>query len=89
MSLEMSGLRVRFGFVAVAADAEARELENQPDDRAKNQQPGGLPTPARQSNQKANVPIANAMSMMMTAVHAAGELPWPGMVPADTILLGF
>jgi hypothetical protein len=29
-----------------------------------------------------------ATGMMMTAVHAAGELPWPGIVPADTFLLG-
>ncbi len=39
-------------------------------------------------NQKAKVPIVTATSMMMTALHAAGELPWPGSEPADTILLG-
>ena len=36
------------------------------------------------SSQKARVPIAKATSMIMTAVHAAGEFPWPG---SDSILI--
>jgi hypothetical protein len=34
------------------------------------------------------VPMMKATTMMMTVVHAAGELPWPATEPADTILLG-
>jgi hypothetical protein len=30
------------------------------------------------SKKKATVPMANPTNMMMTAVQAAGEFPWPG-----------
>ena len=48
------------------------------------------PTPRRataMSKKKAIVPIVKATSMIVTAVHAAGECPWPGSAVSMLMML--
>ena len=71
-----------------AADAVAGAGQDPADDRADDA--GAPPTPRRataRSKKNATVPIVKAMSMMMTAVHAAGECPWPGSACSVLMML--